>query len=285
MNGTGDERMSRSGIVDEFAVPDRTELRDHLVATMIAGEVATPRQNNLLHYRRMAAGDPYFQFGLKFTRSWSERDVLAMMAEKCGVNPDHRHFYGDDTIDPERTIDALEAMGDRIARAAGRRESLVFATGHPRNLGPIYRALIRALRERGCRVLTAAAGWSYQADLSYDVQFRRLHFDDHGVAMLLDEEGLPQHTHDAAPMERILAELAAETDLWPDLAIADHGWAGAAGEAGIDTVGFADCNDPALFAGQVEGKIHTTVPLDDGLLPEHYAPLIGYLLNRSGLIV
>jgi hypothetical protein len=66
--------------------------------------------------------------------------------------------------------------------------------------------------------------------------------------------------------------------------MADHGWAGAAGQAGIDTVGFADSNDPALFAGAAEAKIAVCVPLDDNVLPHHYAPLTSYLLSQSGLI-
>jgi hypothetical protein len=48
-------------------------------------------------------------------------------------------------------------------------------------------------------------------------------------------------------------------------------------------VSFADCNDPALFAGAAEGKIAVTVPLDDNVLPRHYAPLTAYLLDRAGL--
>jgi hypothetical protein len=82
----------------------------------------------------------------------------------------------------------------------------------------------------------------------------------------------------------MLADLAAESSDWPDLAIADHGWAGAAGEAGITTVGFADCNDPALFAGEVEGKIAAVVPLDDNVPPHHYTPMTAYLLSRARLI-
>ena len=82
-------------------------------------------------------------------------------------------------------------------------------------------------------------------------------------------------------MRAILRELSEAAGPWPDLAIADHGWAGAAGQAGIDTVGFADCNDPALFAGEAEGKVHPVVPLDDNVLPHHYTPLTVYLLTHS----
>ncbi len=72
-------------------VPTRTELREHLVRTLIAGEVATPRQNNLLHYRRMAAGKPYYQFGLELEREWTFDEVFALMVKKCGIDPDTSH--------------------------------------------------------------------------------------------------------------------------------------------------------------------------------------------------
>ena len=49
--------------------PTRSELREHLVRTLIAGEVATPRQNNLLHYRRMAARRRSYLFGLELKQS------------------------------------------------------------------------------------------------------------------------------------------------------------------------------------------------------------------------
>ncbi|WP_255270617.1 phosphatase [Actinomadura madurae] len=139
------------------SAPTRDELRSHLVRTMIAGDVATPRQNNLLHYRRMAAGNPYYQFGLELKPSWTEQTVLEMMVERCGVDPDPHHLYGDDTIDPDITLDMLEAMGDRIGLAARRRENVVVATGHPATLTPLYQAVARELIEAGCRILTPAA--------------------------------------------------------------------------------------------------------------------------------
>lgn len=58
---------------------------------------------------------------------------------------------------------------------------------------------------------------------------------------------------------------------------------GAAGNAGIDAVGFADVNDPGLFAGEAEGKIAVAVPLDDNVLSALYAPLAIYVLDRAGL--
>ena len=54
-------------------------------------------------------------------------------------------------------------------------------------------------------------------------------------------------------MRGLLADLQDAGEAPPDLVVADHGWAGAAGQAGVTAVGFADCNDPALFVGEAEG--------------------------------
>lgn len=267
------------GVPGPGDAPTREELREHLVRTLIAGEVATPRQNNLLHYRRMAAGRPYYLFGLELEREWSFQDIFLLMVKKCGIDPDPSHIYGDDTIDPELTIEALDAVAARVAEAAERKETVLLATGHPHGLLPVYLEVARSLRARGCQVLTPAAGWSYEVDTPQGPRARQIRYI--GAVAALSGGGALHHTHDPHPMRAILEELAANATVWPDLVIADHGWAGAAGQAGIDTVGFADCNDPALFAGEAEGKIRVVVPLDDNVPPHYYAPLTAYLLARS----
>ncbi|CAM5352962.1 phosphatase [Streptomyces avidinii] len=41
------------------------ELIDHLVRTRIAGQVATPRESDLSHYRKLADGDRRYWLGLE----------------------------------------------------------------------------------------------------------------------------------------------------------------------------------------------------------------------------
>ena len=103
-----------------------------------------------------------------------------------------------------------------------------------------------------------------------------------GVATV-STRGELNHTHSPRPMQAMLAELAETGEPPPDLVVADHGWAGAAGQAGITAVGFADSNDPALFVGEAEGKVAVAVPLDDNVAPHLYAPLTAYLLHAAGL--
>ncbi|HEY0487464.1 MAG TPA: phosphatase [Mycobacteriales bacterium] len=258
--------------------PTRDELRAHLVAARIAGEVATPREGNLANFRRLARREPLYLFGLEPEAAWTFEDVLALMAERCGVNPDPAHTYGQDTIDPDRTLDRLDAMADRLGEAAARRERVLVATGHPVGLRPTHTAVARGLLAAGCTLLTPAEGWEHPADPGYEYQTGTVRYVD-GVGALGGPGGTLSHTHSPLPMRAALAALGEP----PDLVVADHGWAGAAGQAGVDAVGFADCNDPALFVGEAEGRVLVSVPLDDNVAPHLYAPLTAYLVERAGL--
>lgn len=262
--------------------PSRAALRDHLVASRIAGNIATTRQNNLENFGRMAAREPNWLFGLEPTGRWSFEDVLAVMAERCGVSPDAEHKTGQDTIDPDLTINRLEAMAERIALAASRRERVLVATGHPHGLRPVHEAMASALRVSGCTLLTPAAGWRHPAGTPFGSDNHAIKYVDSGVAVMSSKVAL-HHTHSPEPMRAQLAALEAAGEAPPDLVIADHGWAGAAGQAGVDAVGFADSNDPALFVGEAEGVVAVCVPLDDNVAPRLYDPMIAYLLEHAGL--
>ncbi|MBB4929285.1 leucyl aminopeptidase [Lipingzhangella halophila] len=262
--------------------PSRAELVAHLVRTGIAGHVDTPRQSNLRHFRRLCHKDPYYQFGLTFGHDWSFTEVLALMAKRCGVVADEGHQWGVDTIDPDRTVDALESVADRMREAVNERERVMFATGHPRNLLETYQTWKAALEEHGCEVVTGGAGYSYEV-MNEHPPYRRVLIWDNGVGLVRDVGGAPRHSHHPFAMRAALRDLAERGEEWPQLVIADHGFAGAAGEVGISTIGLADCNDPALFLAEYEGKQHATVPLDDGYFTADYQPLTEFVLHRAGL--
>jgi hypothetical protein len=259
----------------------REELRAQLCATRIAGAVDTPREINLRSYRRLADGSPYQRFGLDLQRRWTMAAVLEVMVRRCGVSPDPGHTHGPDTIDPDLTLDALDAAADLLRAAARDRSRVMFATGHPAGLLPVHQALAIGLRAAGCTVLTPAPGWHYEEYKNDDLVRREIRYI--GDVAMVSNRGELNHTHSAVPMQGALATLTRAGEELPDLVVADHGWAGAAGEAGISVIGFADSNDPGLFLGQEEGKINVVVPLDDNVSPHLYAPLIGYLRRSAGL--
>lgn len=255
-------------------VPSRAELTAHLVRTRIAGDVATPRDNNRAHYQELADGNRYYWLGLDLGDRWTnEGDVLAVMAERCGVVADPGHRAGQDTIDPDLTADALDRMAVALRKSAADGHRVLLATGHPGGLLPVHQAVARALRAAGCEIVAPAEG--LYAD---DGEVRHVG----GVAML-HRGGSLVHTHSPSPMTAILNALERDGEARPDLVFADHGWAGCAGQRGIDTVGFADSNDPALFLGEAEGTLVATVPLDDNVQPHLYGPLTAYLLDAAGL--
>lgn len=264
---------------DVASAPSRDELRNHLVRCRLAGRVATPRHSNVRHYQALADGDPHYLFGLRPCRAWTYPDVLDLMAKRVGVDPDPDRLTGDDTIDPDHTIDALDAAAGKLAEFADRGGRVLVATGHPEGLLGMYATLLDALRRRGCRPLTPADGWSYVAQRRRSSEPSRANVGYvQGVAALYDD-GEPVHTHSSEPMRALLDALDRDAEPPPDLVIADHGWAGAAGEAGIETIGFADCNDPGLFVGEAENKIAVAVPLDDNVDPTCYDVIATYLLR------
>jgi hypothetical protein len=250
----------------------RSDLIEHLVASRIAGDVATSRRSNLANIDKMLAREPEYWFGLDLDQPWSFDDVLKVLVTRVGIDADATRSTGADRIDPELCVDALDAAAELIGRVAGNRGRVLLATGHPTGILALHLPIARRLVEAGCEVLTPADGdW-----VEVIGERRRIRYLE-GVATV-GTGGDLLHTHSPEPMQHLLAELPAP----PDLVVADHGWAGAAGQAGAPTVGFADTNDPALFVGAEEGKVAVAVPLDDNVLPAAYGPVATYLLSAIG---
>jgi Phosphatase len=255
--------------------PTRAELVAQLVAARIAGVVATPRANSVRHMQLLAQGDPDKLLGLDLGDRWPLDRVLALMARRSGAPAEPEQPGGGDYIDPERTVAALDRMAARLRRAAADRARVLLATGHPGGLLGTHLAIATALAAAGAELVSVPAGITTGEG---DVR------QAGGVAMLQAGGGL-RHTHSPEPMRLVLTALAAAGRPLPELVVADHGWAGAAGQHGIDTVGFADCNDPALFVAEAEGTVEVTVPLEDNVPFDRYEPMNAYLLAAAGLSV
>jgi hypothetical protein len=66
----------------------------------------------------------------------------------------------------------------------------------------------------------------------------------------------------------------------PDLVFADHGFAGSAIEAGVDTVSIADVNDPALVLARELGRTSDVIVMDDNVQPDAYWPCFQAIVSR-----
>lgn len=263
-------------------------LRAHLLASRLAGTTATSREKSLRRYRLFAARDPRALIGLELEHDWPVPALLALMAEACGVSGDPATVSGRDTIDPERTIAALDAFAARLRSAAERRVPVLLGTGHPARLLGFYATLASALSSAGCTLLTSAGGTRVDITTRFGVRTLRLGYA-HGVALIhepgvhpaVDAPGV--HTHSPLPLRTVLASAMADGGPLPELVIGDHGWVCAAGQLGIEAIGPADTDDPALFVGQAEGRVSVAVPVDDAARSDSYRPLVRYVLNRACL--
>jgi len=188
----------------------------------------------------------------------------------AGFEPDPHASTGPVPVDPELVLDACEAVGDRLADACRGGERVILATGHPVGLAHLYIEVGRQLRARGVELLHPHEGVAWREEgRHHSWQVRYLE----GVAMLTDKASA-RHTHSGDAMVRMLAEVR------PDLVFADHGFAGAAIEAGIDTVSIADVNDPALLVAKAQGLTETVVVMDDNVQPEAYWPCFQAIVAR-----
>lgn len=238
-------------------------LARQLEEAAITGKVATPREINLLHIHRFLAAERQFDFGVALTQDWDYDSVFALMVDKCGIDPDPEFDEGVDTISTERCIAELDMMRNAIRDVASRGGRILFATGHPSGLLPVH----IKMREWAVRLGAETVDQSEYIPVNIGGDARTVL----GVWVWHQHGGLP-HTHLSEPAHAVLAQVEA-----PDLVVADHGWAGACGSAGLRTVGFADCNDPALFVAQAQGQVEACVPLDDNVPPHLYDPLIAYV--------
>jgi len=249
---------------------------DQLTAALLEGRMAGPvvshdRTNVRWKIAQFARGDLKAQFGITGLEALSEDRVMDLMGEAAGFDP--ASTDGDVPVDPARVLPRLVAAGDRLAAAAARGERVLLATGHPVGLIQLYGAVGELLEHHGARLLRPLEGEGWR-----DVgRWRQIRYVG-GVAILTDR-GSSMHTHSAAPMQRML-EAASASGEAPDLVFADHGFAGAAIEAGIDTISIADVNDPAPVAAAALGKTETVIVMDDNVEPEDYWPCFQAIAAR-----
>jgi hypothetical protein len=248
---------------------DRETIRAALIDGGGAGVNVHDRPNVLWKIKRLVEGDPVSQFGLSGVSGLPFEEVLRLVAEASGISPDPSVRHGVVIVDAHRVIEGLEAIGDRLAEAADRGERVLLATGHPAGLPLLYQATGSVLAEAGAKLIRPLEGHTWNDDEGRRRQIRYFR----GLATLTDRAS-PIHTHGSEAMERMLE------DQTPDLVFADHGFAGAAIEAGIDTVSIADVNDPALVVAAAQGRGGPVVVMDDNVQPEAYWPAFQVLASR-----
>ncbi|MGH9224210.1 MAG: phosphatase [Acidimicrobiales bacterium] len=252
---------------------DRAALGRHLATSGLAGTVATPVSSCIDNARRLVAGRPDHTFGLS---DWRDVDVDAVIAalRACGVTlGEAEDLDATAYVDPAVAAAAVEHHGAVLAEWARGGARVLLATGHAFALLPHYAGLARALEAAGCRILEPLGGERERLKTPEGEPCSVRYFE--GVGSLIVHGSL-RHTHRPDYMEAMLD--AAGGPAGVDAVIADHGFAGAAIEAGVPTVSIADVNDPALPLAQACGRTDGVLVIDDGLPPATYEPLTAVMI-------
>lgn len=257
---------SRLPVLDERWDPrpySREELTRALVAGGVAGPAGHPHDNVFGNIRMLVEHDPDKLFGLwNMPEPFGFEDIVRIVGEAAGVPIDALATEGAPDIDAGAVLDACAAMGERLAEAARRRERILFATGHPGDLDPLYGSIAELAARHGARIVRPAEGGSWSdTHVGHDWTIAY-----HGAVGMVTDGERPRHTHRPDAMRRMLEEER------PDLVLADHGFAGAAIEAGVETLSIADVNDPALIVARAQGRTEVVVVLDDHVPAENYWP-------------
>ncbi len=241
--------------------------REQLVRGVLDGKMAGPVtshpiDNVLWKIDRLCENDPDLTFGMSGVDAFHPWKVYELVGEAAGFAPDPEVTHGPTPIDANLVLDSCAAAGGRLAQAAEHGERVLLATGHPVGLAHLYIEVGRLLRASGAELVRPYEGVSWKEEGSH--HHRQVRYLN-GVAMLTDKASA-KHTHSPEPMVRMLE---ASDDL-PDLVFADHGFAGAAIEAGVDTLSIADVNDPALLVAKAQGRAEHVIVMDDNVQPEDY---------------
>ncbi|MCF6475556.1 hypothetical protein FAF44_45475 [Nonomuraea sp. MG754425] len=255
------------------------ELRELLVERSLSGDIRTTRRQSLAYALKMLGGDPDNTFGLQDWRTATVDEIVT--AVDAGIGDRITHGRPDlGYIAPEHTLAGIRAHADALApflRDGG--AAVLLATGHPTGLLEHYAELARALRSAGNRIVRVLD--DHRLDLAvgaHSAGESGIRFFG-GVGCAFHDEAI-LHTHRPEYMEAMIAA-AADDGVRIDLVIADHGMAGAAIAAGLNTLSIADANDIALFLAQARGRHDPVLPIEDNFTPAVFAPVTAFMLRRA----
>src|SRR6185436_14158380 len=242
----------------------REELERALLTGLVAGWATHPLDNVRGNAQMLLDHDPDKEFGLTGLQHGFTLDAILDLVETAAGAPiDRDARTGPVEIRPGPILETSAAAGERLQKAVADGERVVLATGHPVGLAYLYHELAAWLRTNGADVRAPAGGARWR-ERRLDHDWEVIYWDN--VAMLSDSRE-PRHTHWPFAMHRILE---AER---PDLVFADHGFAGAAIEDGIETISIADVNDPALLVAKAQGRTDHVIVFDDHVDPNAYWPV------------
>jgi hypothetical protein len=224
--------------------------RSRVVKSRVAGRHDHLGRSELLSVmRRVMGGDPGALLGLDRFERLELAELGAATAAVWGWKSEDQVV----SIEPDRLLAGLLAARARVLDVARRGGRILIATSRPASLLALHQHFARLGRSAGGHVLDSGEAGPIRAAGRASV---RLWWTG-GVAVLTDGDALL-----ADPGMDAIDELLF-TVPFPDLVIADRGYAGGALRAGIEVVALADLDAVALGLAQRRGLPVTVVPLHE----------------------
>ncbi|MCC6338378.1 MAG: phosphatase [Acidimicrobiia bacterium] len=225
--------------------------------------------------RRVVSGHARAQLGLPAASvppvPTSVDDVLALAERHWGLRWDGLTPL----IDPDLTLAAWVTAVDRVLDVASRGGRLIFATGRPASLLPLYQQVAVLATAAGGDVLADTESPPFPPGARRTPTARRIRWFG-GVAVVTDGRSLL--ADDAVEAARELFFHLPR----PDLVVADHGFAGGAVAIDVETVALADLDALAFGLVVDDGLPVTLVPCTDTQAPAAYECLAELARRVSG---
>ncbi|MGZ4688592.1 MAG: phosphatase [Acidimicrobiia bacterium] len=224
--------------------------RSRLVKARVAGRHDRLGRAELLSVmRRIVGGDPVALLGLDRFPGVELAELQAAASDVWGWSAAEPMV----AIDPDRLLAALVVARDRVLDVAHRGGRILLATSRPASLLPLYQHLARLSRAVGGHVLDSGEAGPIRAAGRASVRLWWIG----GVAVLTDGDVLLSDPGIEAIDELLF------TVPYPDLVVADRGYAGGALRAGIEVVAMADLDAVALGLAACRGLPVTVVPMHE----------------------
>jgi Phosphatase len=255
------EPLLDSPLVDS----DVAHQAEYLLRAGVAGtSTSHGADDNLYKINLLLEHDDSITFGMEESLYGVDfEEAYEAVAHYLGYPPDAEENPGRGCIDPARTAAGLREAGGRIRTIAGDGGRIALGTGHPGALVIYYLGLARWIEDLGGEVVVTEVRGRDERDVPLDWA---------GPVAVMGDGASLLHTHDPDPMRHVLRQAGPV-----DLAVADHGFAGAAIAAGIPTVTIMDTNDPALAVVARRGADLTVIPMDDNRPLNSYATALEVL--------
>ena len=245
-----------------------------LEALDLAGHrVPHGRQQNLGAIAKLCQGEPFYTFGIHRVAAalrdpgLSETAVLRATAAVTGCSPDPTLRQGPGYIAPLATVTGLRHLADALAQAARQGQRVAFGTGHPGCLLGLWQPLAAWVGQAGAEVVCGPIGQPVGPGQFTDALG--------GVGVVSDSAGL-LHTHGHQAGDALLQSQRVA------LFCGDHGWAGAAVNAGVPCVAIMDTNDPGLAVALALGApALTLVPMGDNAPNAWMGEVATWVMRRA----